>query len=177
MAAKRFEHTYYNSYYYSNIIDNILSGDADLLGFINSFFDNYDYYFIKPFEKVSAFHMFIHSTLFDFFMNDMNEYDEKTFNRYTKSRLNIPTLYAETVFKEYDIDYSFSEFIGSKNDITYEDIEQYHNELILTDYLELCIDKITEEVFYLLFNNRNLLTRFNVFVSYRVLNIVHEDHR
>lgn len=36
------EHNYFNTYYYSNIIDNILTDDIETVGFISDFFnDNY----------------------------------------------------------------------------------------------------------------------------------------
>jgi hypothetical protein len=79
---------FFNSYYYSNIIDNALSGDIELLGFISNFNEAYGYHILKPFDKFSAFQYFISHIITEFFMNDMYEYDLKEF---ALSQLN-PTL-------------------------------------------------------------------------------------
>ena len=94
MKESTIDHHYYNTYYYSNIIDNILSGsDHELLGFISNFFDVTEYSFVQPYQKFSAFHSFINVTLMDFFLNDMYEHDEQAFKLRKDSQ--TPHLYAE----------------------------------------------------------------------------------
>src|SRR5688572_31796536 len=99
-----FEHKYYNTYYYANIVSNILTKDIELIGFISNFFavEETILYLAKPFKKNSAFHSFIRHVVGEFFENDMCEYDQKYFHR---------GLYADSVLEAYDMgDYSFKDF-------------------------------------------------------------------
>jgi hypothetical protein len=154
-----FEAKNFNTYYYSNIISNVLGRDIELVGFISNFFSAEDAIFelSKPFRKKSAFHIFIESIIREFFINDMHEYDIK----------NSPhSLYANIALKEFGLKkYSFEDFISDKKKIEYSDVEAYHEELILTGTLEELYEKIASEVFYLLFNNRQALLEFNYIVA------------
>ena len=165
-----FNNDHYNSYYYANIIDNILTDDIELIGFISQFHEAYGTSVLKSFEKTTAFHAFIALNIRNFFLDDMSEHDEK---EYKISLVNPPLgpLYAEWPLKNYGLDFSFAEFIEDKEEITWEDIEAYHDDLHLIGYLEELFDKIAEEVFYLLFNNRDLLTRFNLIMARYVSDI------
>ena len=153
-----FENKYFNSYYYANIIENILSKDIELIGFIGNFFEgDMILYISKPFKKHSALHVFIEHVIGQFFENDMDEYDQKYFKN---------GLYVDSVFLEYGLnDYTFKEFIGEKKEIAYTDVEMYHDELRMSGTLEELYEKISHEVFYLLFNNRKALLNFNYIVA------------
>ncbi|SEP36801.1 HNH endonuclease [Mucilaginibacter sp. OK283] len=156
------ENKYINTYYYSNVIDNILTGDVELIGFISDFFnDNYE--FLKPFQKFSALHQFIQYIIFRFLYEDMTNHDEKVFELF-KIDGKLPRLYAERLLDEYGIGYSFDEFEETAP-INYLKIERYHDDLMLAGYLEELCEKISHEVFYILFNNRDLLIRFNQIVA------------
>ncbi|GHM99154.1 hypothetical protein WSM22_06440 [Cytophagales bacterium WSM2-2] len=163
-----FENKYYNTYYYSNIVSNILSQDIELLGFISNFFADEEtiYYLAKPFEKESAFHVFIKHIIIEFLENDMSEHDEKIFKYYEAGKSPLKPLYAESALKEYGLDdYNFEEFIDEKKQIDYQDVEAYHDELRLTGKIEDLCDQITKEVFYIMFNNREVLLNFNYMVA------------
>ena len=160
-----FDNDHFNSYYYSNIIDNVLSGNVEVIGFISSFKESYSSSVFRPFEKFSAFHCLIAHIVSEFFLEDMYEYDEKEFNTYLTSP-PLGKLYAEVPLENYDLTYSFSSFVDDKIKITWEDIKEYHQELGMSGYLEELFNRIAHEVFYLLFNNRELLLRFNVIMSH-----------
>lgn len=141
-----FENRYFNTYYYSNIVDNILTGDLELLGFISNFFadEGAIFHLAKPFQKTSAFHCFIQHIVWEFFEEDMGEYDPKNFGR---------TPYADLALKQFGMgDYTFKDFIRDKGapSISYDDVEAYHDELRLTGTLEELYEKIAVEVFYVL---------------------------
>jgi HNH endonuclease len=163
MELEKWENKYNNSYYYSNVIDNILTYDINLTGFISEFFtDNYEY--LRPFKKYSAFHQFIKYIIFRFFDDDMHTHDTKAFEYYEKGK-ELPKLYAESFLDSYDLRLDFSEFMDGKSIITWQDIEEYHEELALIGYIEELCETLSHEVFYVLFNNRDLLIRFNHIVS------------
>lgn len=164
MSRGFFENDFFNSYYYANIIDNVLSGDLELIGFISNYKEAYGMSLFLPFQKFSAFHCFIAYIVSEFFIDDMNEYDKKEFEAHLHNP-PLRKLYAEWPLRNYDLDYSFKEFLGNKTPVTWEDIEDYHDELHITGYLEELFTKIADEVFYLLFNNRELLMRFNYLMS------------
>lgn len=156
----KFENDFFNSYYYSNIIDNILTQDIELIGFINSFKEIHDWSILKPFQKFSAFHYFIKFIVHEFFLHEMYNHDLKEFETYL-SNSPLRKMHAEWPLENYNLKFSFESFIGNKTPITIQDIEAYHEELILNGYINELSEKLTHEVFYVLFNNRNLLLRFN----------------
>jgi hypothetical protein len=161
------ENKYFNTYYYSNIVNNILTKDIELIGFLSNYFSCEATLFTlaKPFEKYSAFHGFIEYMIGEFFENDMNEEDQRIFKYYQVNSYPLEKLYAESVLDEFDLSYPFSTFIEDKKRIEWPDIEKYHEELHLSGTLEELYVKISSEVFYLMFNNRNVLLRFNYIVA------------
>lgn len=174
MEDKLFDNDHYNSYYYANIINNILTNDLNTIGFISAFKESYGESLLMPFQKKSAFHCFIAHVIYDFFFNDMHEND---LNGLTGPTDITPKrrLYAEQALENFGLAYSFKDFIGDKMVVTLQDIEEYHKEIHITGYLEELFEKISREVFYLLFNNRNLLMRFNKIMKYYVEDIVITD--
>lgn len=175
-----FDHKFYNTYYYANIISNILSKDIALIGFISYFFDdeNIIYDLAKPFEKRSAFHSFIEYMIGLFFEEDMNDHDQKEFDYHKQNNYPLGLLYAEHAFKEYNLDYSFKDFLNDKQDIEYRDIENYHEDLMLSGTLEELYSRIADEVFFLMFNNREALLQFNYIVGEHMsvnVNDIEED--
>lgn len=161
-------HTYFNSYYYANALSNIISReDADVLGFLSHFFDDADaaLWLTEPYRKHSAFHKFIQHIVFEFFENDMSGYDESVHRHHTIDKKPLDDLYAEIAFANFGMDYDFVSFNGQRDRVDFEMIEAYHDDLRLTGYLEELYDKIANEVFQLLFMNRNVLLQFNQIAS------------
>lgn len=152
-------HTYYNTYYYANIVNNILDEDDELTGFISNFFaDDAIFQLIKPFQKRTAFHAFIEHMVHEFFTEDMEEHDLRNFGYYKNNPALMFVPYAEKVFENYGIeDYAFD-----NPEVTdYSDVEEYHQELHESGILEQLFGIIADEIFYLMFNHRDALLRFN----------------
>lgn len=163
-----FENYYYNTYYYANIIDNILRHDSDTIGFINLFHERYSPTILKPFQKVSAFHCFIRSIVTDFFLDDMDNYNKSSLNEKDLKHPSIK-LYAEPALLAFDLNYPFKDFCNKKDAlITWADIESYNEELTITGHFEELFARIADEVFYILFGNRHLLLRFNLIMAFYV---------
>lgn len=163
-----FENTYYNTYYYANIVSNVLTEDIELIGFISNFFadESAIYYLAKPFEKRSAFHCFIESIVGDFFSNDVNEHDQRIYNYHKVNSYAIEPLYAESVLRNYGmLDYTFNDFLDDKEEFEYNDIEEYNNVLTESGTFQDLFEKIAEEIFYIMFNNRVALLQFNSIVA------------
>lgn len=160
---KFFKHRYYNTYYYANIINNILTGDFDFIGFISRFFEPEGTinYLAEPFQKKSAFHSFIEHIVAEFFDDDMHEKDSSNYD-YSKIDSHYKFVpYADDVLKEYGFNnYGLDETIND-----YSDIEKYHTEIYESGILLDLFEIIAEEVFYIMFNNRQVLLQFNYIVA------------
>jgi hypothetical protein len=163
-----FSHKYFNTYYYANIISNILSQDIELIGFISNFFSDAEmiYELAIPFQKDSAFHCLIKYMIGEFFENDMDDYDQIVFKSGDLHRNPAGLLYVERALMEYGLDdYLFKDFVIDKPLTNYSVVEAYRDDLILTGRLEELYDKIANEVFYIMFNNREALLQFNFIVA------------
>jgi hypothetical protein len=160
-----FQNHYYNTYYYSNIIDNILTGKMDFIGFISSFKELYSSDIIHPFKKRTTLHLFIEHIVREFFLDDMFNYDEEEFKYYQNSP-PLRKLYAESAFLAFEIDCPFSP--EDDSNITWKEIELYHQELQHYGYAEVLFEKMAKEIFHIIFNHRELLLRFNYFMSNHV---------
>lgn len=153
------KHTYFNTYYYSNIIDNVLTGQAELLGFVSDFLSE-NYSFVLPFSKQSTFHGFIQYIVSRFLDEEMNDHDQHAFRRYQLTG-KLPALYAELLLKVYGIGYPFEAERADGGALSYSDIEEYQESILITGHQEELCEKIADEVFYILFNNRDLLIRIS----------------
>lgn len=159
-----FEHTYYNTYYYANIVGNILSGDIELMGFISNFFSEESVlcHLAEPFQKRTAFHGFIEHIISEFFDDDMHIHDSSAYKHFVTANHTVKFIpYAAKVLAQYgmddgDFDYEIRD---------YTDVERYHTDLYESGTLIDLFAVIANEVFYIMFNNREALLRFNYIVA------------
>jgi hypothetical protein len=158
-----FEHTYYNTYYYANIVENILGGDIQLIGFISNFFSGESVlcHLAEPFQKRSVFHGFIEHIISEFFDDDMHAHDSAAYKHFIKANHTVKFIpYAAKVLAQYRMDgYDFDYEIGD-----YTDVERYHTDLYESGILIDLYAVIADEVFFIMFNNRKALLRFNYIV-------------
>lgn len=164
------KHTYFNTYYYSNIVINILKRDPDTLGFISSFFDKIEIWneLVKPFEKRSAFHLFIEHIVSEFLDDDMHEHDRKGYHYCASHSHARFTPYAEMVLENYDLSDDSFDYSNIKS---YVDVEKYHTQLYESGILLDLYQKIADEIFYIMFNNRHALLEFNYVIAQSIQDI------
>ncbi|MGN6603437.1 MAG: hypothetical protein ACTHK8_13370 [Ginsengibacter sp.] len=151
------KHTYFNTYYYSNIVSNILKRDPDTIGFISSFFENQEIWdeLVKPFQKRSAFHLFIEHIVGEFFDDDMHQHDSIDYQYCTLHSHASFTPYAEMLLENYSMrDGSFD----SSQVKSYADVEDFHTELYESGLLLDLYEKIADEIFYIMCRFRTMLT-------------------
>lgn len=160
-----FENNFYSSYYYSNIISNILSGDADSIGFLSNFRENVGSGIFLPYQKESALHLFCRSVVGDFLHEDMTTYDKHDWKRCKINSYFKFRPYIDNAFSAFELDYSFEEFLVGKKDPEFSDLEEYYEEVIITGYFEKVVNCIADEVFFVIFNNRELMYKFNDLVA------------
>ncbi|MEX6691015.1 HNH endonuclease signature motif containing protein [Danxiaibacter flavus] len=161
-----FKHTYYNTYYYANIVDNVLNNDPELAGFVSDFFEERGFInqLTKPFQKRSAFHVFIEHVLCNFLEDDMHCHDQRNYE-YCKLNRDLKFKpYVDSVLEEYGIK-NYSLMLDVKN---YADIERHHEELVESGILEVLYEVIANEIFHIMFNNREVLLRFNLLIAQKI---------
>lgn len=138
-----------------------MSDDADTIGFLSNFRENVGSRIFLPYQKESALHLFCRSVIGDFLYEDMTTYDEEDWklckiNSYFKF---LP--YIDSAFTVFELNWSFEEFLDGKTDPEFSDLEEYYEEVLLTGYFEEVVNRIGDEVFYVIFNNRSLMNDFN----------------
>ncbi len=164
-----FEMKYYDTYYYANIVHNVIMNAYKYLGGLEEFFGDQNYkIFLQPFQKKSALHKFIYHIIRVINLEDINDVmlDKVVEKLKSAEDVKLPFNYA---CDQYDIPYiKFNEwFIQNKKELdsfNEDDIIEYIDEYNFGE-IDLLYEKISEEVFFVLFLNRVFLTAFNKFLS------------
>lgn len=162
MRDLKFEMKDYSVYYFANIIDGVLEDSFSYLRNLNDIFGEGNIqYFLDPFPKISAFHSFVIFIVDSVFREEKDEFEY--FKKYR-------TLSISHWFEQYSVDIeSFDKWLLSNSrpveKVILEDVEEYLEEIFLSQYYEDVLVKISEEVFFLMFSNRKILQRFNSLVS------------
>lgn len=177
-----FEITYFETYYFANIINNILNDTNSYLRKLEDFFGNENYKnFIKPFPKFSRFHSFICFVIETINNEDIESIEIESFQKIDRK------LWVELAFENFGLDYeTFNDWLLEKNvkrnEIDEDTINEYFQDLILYGgYYEL-IEKLSEEIFFIMFLNRQILQRFNRQISPRIswveiINVDNDDKK
>ncbi|HIF9142463.1 TPA: HNH endonuclease [Photobacterium damselae] len=148
---------FYETYYFCNVINNVLHNQFDWAVELNDFYgDGRIFSLINSFSKFSAFHEFIAFIVESIYTENSEKIDFKKMNK----------LPIEWAFDYHHIDYqSFKSYL--KSDATQHTFldDAYHEWLRASSSYEALIDQTVSEVFYVLFQNRGLLLRFNNMLS------------
>lgn len=173
--SNRTKMEHYATYHFANIIDGVLTDQLSYLRNLNDFYgEGKIEWFVEPFLKNSAFHRFI-----DFVVTSV--VDEETYNvdldsmkkEYLRCREFMPEyadefklLPVNVYFNNYGIEHaSFEQWLDdNKKDfisVTMDDIYDYFNSFYESGEIEELIERIREEVFFVMFSNRKALQIFN----------------
>lgn len=169
------ELTYYETYYFANIVKNVLEDPLNYLRSLDEFHGEQRYLaYTSPFPRFSAFHSFIHFVLDDVLSDDVSniklDIRQDAAERFKSNpQLLQPhpsKLPVNLALEEFGIDHQgFDswlaargiEFLNARN----TDVESYYDELRLNGQLGQLLEKMTAEVFFVLFQNRQVLLLFN----------------
>lgn len=175
---KHFEMKYYNTYYYCNVIVNVIK-DIDYLTKLNEFFEDYfdesciDGY---KFPRDSILHDFLRWVIDEIMWEEMDEVLKKMDSEYSsatgdkKDKLKTAFTdrygYEVRLQLEYVIESYTNEKLSFRKWLEIESFEFIQDAArdFFEDYDEVrwkAIDAIADEVFYLLFQNREFLLWFN----------------
>jgi len=174
------EARFYETYYFCNVIRNILHDQFSFLRNLNDFYgDDAHFYLLEPFEKYSTFHRFIEFIVDEIYYENASNVDlevrKKTYNNFSGIPAaledikpdKLPIELALTFHQiEYDCFDSYLISNGKKFVMCDEDdIHEYMSELRYSGAYEKLIDQTVKEIFHILFQNRALMLRFNDMVS------------
>lgn len=174
------EARFYGTYYFCNVIRNILYNPVGYLRNLDDFYgDNRVLYFVEPFRKYSVFHEFIEFVVDDVYFEEASQVDLDSRRKYIEGLIDIPValsamklekLPIEHAFEFHGIDFlsfeSYLEDVG-KNflEASDDDVNLYMYELRMNGEYSSLIQQTVKEVFHVLFQNRSLLLVFNEMMS------------
>ncbi|EKO3573771.1 HNH endonuclease [Vibrio metschnikovii] len=168
-----FQVKFYETYYFCNVIHNILRDQFSYIRRINDFYcDEQIFYLASPFQKYSAFHHFIEFVVEDIYLEEAFEADieELKGNKRTHSAVrqhySLDKLPIERAFDFHEIEYqSFVSHLlsygKSLSSFDINDLDSYMEETRLSQSYEYLIRQTVKEIFHVLFQNRQLMLNFN----------------
>jgi len=175
---------YYQTYYFANVIDNVLENPEPYLANLEGFWGDDNYVcLICPYEEYSAFHQFIEYIIRDLLRDLLFEQQIEVDLEERKKRLSDKSFISfypyEKDLKRLPIDNAlaahsitcegFDSWLKDNNkefcEVTQDDIYEYIQELQLSEDYDSLISRMVQEVFFLMFLNRGALLRFNDIIS------------
>lgn len=172
MNRRFFAMEYYETYYFTNILDTLLSDSSELLLNIDEFFGDFGYRkFLARFPKHSSLHKFIEFVVETVTYESIDDVVVDSLFFYKDSELWVNGALKYYGFEHIDF-YSWLAASGiALDDITEETVIDYHTFLRTEGPYEQLIQRISEEVFFLMFLNREFLRKFNETIAFHVANI------
>lgn len=183
MAGGKFSKLrFHATYYYANVIRNVLHDQFAFLMLLNDFYGDDQYLaYVHPFQRVSALHWFIR------FIVDTDVCDEMA-AIYVDGKDNalriasVPLAISDMRLYELPIEdqlrgngveyESFLMFLSERSktiyDASLDDVDEYHQELRLSEAYEMMLSRTANEVFFILFQNRDILINFNTMMAKKV---------
>lgn len=167
---------FFETYYYANVVHNVLNDTMPYLRNLNSWHENREaWLFLRPFPKWSVLHDFSQYIIEDLIYERLQEVSLKAIKNSRRSILWIDQALAYHQIKTP----GFRAWLKQEKivlaDASEDDIYDYHNELRLTGEFDKLLNQLTNEVFYLLFGNRTLLAKLNYYVSGVVASLTRND--
>lgn len=160
---------YYDTYWFANLVQNLMLSPSAYARDLEEFFGDLQYRkFLRPFPKVSALHLFIEFALETVMYQNLDDVVEDALVNDPKFRL-----WSELALAYHSIPHNsfhaWREAQGiAKNDITEDVIVDYHGTLRGDGPLDSLFDQMREEVFFLMFLNREFLRRFNEIIAFYI---------
>ena len=165
------EINYLETYYFANIINNILREPYNYLRGLNDFFGDEKYKnFLNSFPKTSAFHYFIMFIIDSICYEDIEEStNEKFLNGKRKLWVEVALEYHDFKFDSFDL--WLKENDKNRYSVIDDDIVEYLNHLQWSGPYEDLLEKMAKEIFFILFLNRECLQNFNSMISTHISDV------
>lgn len=160
------EMKYFETYYFANIVNNILNTPFEYIRSLNEFFGDENYVnFLEPFPKTSRLHDFISFIIDSINYEDTKESENELFLKGKRK------LWIEMALEHYEFEFdSFQDWLKEKNisQTIEDDIADYFRDLRLYGSYDDLLEKMSEEIFFILFLNRKTLQKFNQMISHQI---------
>lgn len=159
---------YFETYYFANMVNNILRDPFSYIRSLNDFFGEENYKnFIGPFPKFSALHSFINFIIDSINYDDLSESESKSFKTGKRK------LWVEIAMEYYNLEFdSFDKWVEENQkkriEIIDDDIADYFRDLRFYGSYEQLLERMSDEIFFILFLNRQTLQRFNQLISHHI---------
>jgi hypothetical protein len=171
---------FYETYYFCNVVNNLLQDQESYLRRLNDFYgDGNVFYLLQPFQKYSTFHRFIEFIVDDISWENTSEVDLKKRKERIAGCAGFPEF---AVYAKWDVlpvehaltfhgveHESFLSFLNTKsqsfNDCNEDDIHDYLISLREEGIFDALIERTVKEVFHVLFQNRQLMLTFNKMIA------------
>nr|WP_321328172.1 HNH endonuclease [Alcaligenes faecalis] len=167
---------FFETYYYANVVHNVLNDTLPYLRNLNSWHEGREaWLFLRPFPKWSVLHDFAQYIIEDLIYERLQEVSLEAIEN-----SHWPTLWIDQALAHHQIETpGFRAWLKQEKidlaDASQDVIHDYYNELRLTGEFDTLLTQLTNEVFYLLFGNRTLLTKLNSYVSGVVESLTRND--
>lgn len=170
------EARFYETYYFCNVIRNILCCPDDYLRSLNEFYgDGAIFYRVSGFQKYSVLHDFIEFIVEDIYYERVNPATITDQKKLLRKLKDLPFLLdhlqpakssIERALDYHDIEHkSFQDFLSQHgkcfSDHNVDDVYEYLHELREEGIYTQLIEQTAKEVFHVLFQNRELMKIFN----------------
>lgn len=193
MQRALFEGRFYQTYYFANAITNILREQFAYLRILDEFYGGGISALVNPFPKFSALHCFI-EFMIDKIIDDeisaikldirqdivsnRSEFMNEVLKRAEEPHPSVLpinealTYYgiAHTSFQDWLKEHG-KDFLQARDD----DVSDYYDELRLGGDFDVMLQKAVQEVFFVLFQNREILLLFNEMMARQVSVIEQND--
>ncbi|MFM1714619.1 HNH endonuclease [Aeromonas salmonicida] len=171
---------YYETYYFCNVISNILMEQDSYLRSLHDFHgDGNILNMLQPFRKHSVFHDFLEFVIDDVTWDNTCDIDLEERQQLIKNNAHLPIinkhlkwdiLPIELALTFHGLEYeSFSSFLHERDKkfttCDKDDIYDYLLELRFSGTFEQLIEHTSKEVFHVLFQNRVLMLVFNTMMA------------
>jgi hypothetical protein len=161
VKSKLFQMEYYDTYFFANLLFDMLSHTCPYQGVLDDFCDAIYLKNLSQFQKYSVLHVFTEFVIKQFTYEQIDDVIEdalvhdEDFELWVNSALN-----------HYGIEHiSFDSWLYSKGifieDISEQVITEYHEHLYNDGPFEDLLEHLSEEIFFLMFMNREFLRNFN----------------
>lgn len=163
------ELTYYETYYFANVVQNVLEDQFSYLRPLDQFYGDLRYLsYTSPFPRFSAFHSFVQFLIDEVISEDdlhldIRQDDVERFKSVPSALDPHPSkLPVNLAFDRYGINHETFESWLSSRGISFleardNDVEQYYEDLRVNGQMDDLLARATAEVFFVLFQNRHVL--------------------
>jgi hypothetical protein len=187
MQKALFEGRFYQTYYFANVVSDILRDQFSYIRILDDFYGNDKYLeFTKPFPKYSALHRFIEFVIYELIDEEVSEIKLDIRQDQVSHTSKFMTEFLDKVgewhpsilpinetLMNYGIEHqSFMDWLLEHEkdflQATNDDVSDYYDELLLVGDIEKLVEKAVNEVFFILFQNRELLLLFNKMMARQI---------